>query len=116
MSTLTFRNSRGALVDIPAVAATKVKNEFGAILEKAAHDGAVAITRHDTPKAVLLSYDEFESLIEMRSRSLGALGAEFDEMLARMQRPKARKAMKAAFNASSAKLGRTAVRAARKGR
>jgi len=53
MSTLTFRNSQGALVDIPTVAATKVKNEFGAILEKAVHGGAVAITRHDKPKAVL---------------------------------------------------------------
>ena len=45
MSKLTFRNSHGNLVDIPTVAATKVKNEFGAILEKAAHGGAVAITR-----------------------------------------------------------------------
>ncbi len=116
MSTLTFRNSQGALVDIPTVAATKVKNEFGAILEKATHGGAVAITRHDTPKAVLLSYDEFESLIKVRSRSLGDLGAEFDDLLARMQTPKARKAMKAAFNASPAELGRAAKKAARKAR
>ena len=116
MPTLTFRNSRGELVDIAAVAATQVKNEFGAILEKAAHDGAVAITRHDTPKAVLLSYDEFESLVKVRSRSLGDLGAEFDEQLARMQTPRARKGMKAAFNASPARLGRAAVKAARKRR
>jgi antitoxin Phd len=116
MSTLTFRNSRGELVDIPAVPATKVKNEFGAILEKATHGGAVAITRHDTPKAVLLSYDEFESLIKVRSRSLGDLGAEFDEMLARMQTSKTRKGMKRAFNGSPAQLGRAAVKAARKNR
>ena len=32
MSTLTFRNSQGALIDVPTVAATRVKNEFGAIL------------------------------------------------------------------------------------
>jgi antitoxin Phd len=116
MSTLTFRNSRGELVDIPAVPATKAKNEFGAILEKATHGAAVVITRHDRPKAVLLSYDEFESLIKVRSRSLGDLGAEFDEMLARMQTPKTRKGMKGAFNASPAQLGRTAVKAARKNR
>ena len=61
MSTLTFRNSQGALVDIPTVAATQVKNEFGVILDKATRTGAVAITRHDTPKAVLVSYEEFES-------------------------------------------------------
>jgi len=116
MSTLTFRNSHGELIDIPTVAATKVKNEFGAVLEKATHDGAVAITRHDIPKAVLLSYDEFESLIKVRSRSLGDLGAEFDDLLARMQTPKAKKGMKAAFNASPARLGRAAVKAARKTR
>ena len=116
MSTLTFRNSQGALVDIAEVPATRAKNEFGALLEKATHGGAVAITRHDTPKAVLLAYDEFESLIKMRSRSLDNLDAEFDELLARMQTPKAKKGMETAFNASPAKLGHAAVRAARKGR
>ncbi|MEX0805319.1 MAG: type II toxin-antitoxin system prevent-host-death family antitoxin [Candidatus Binatia bacterium] len=116
MSTLTFRNSHGALVDIPTVAATQVKNEFGAILDKATHTGAVAITRHDTPKAVLLSYQEFESLVQTRSRTLENLGAEFDDLLERLQSPKARKGMEAAFNASPAKLGGAAVKASRKAR
>ena len=116
MSTLTFRNSQGALVDIPTVAATQVKNEFGAILEKATHGGAIAITRHDAPKAVLLSYEEFESLVEVRSRTLENLGAEFDELLDRMQTAKARKGMESAFHASPAKLGRAAMRAVRKSR
>ena len=116
MSILTFRNSQGALVDISTVAATRVKNEFGAILDKATHGGAVAITRHDTPKAVLLSYEEFESLVQARSRTLDKLGAEFDDLLERMQSPKAKRAMDAAFNAAPAKLGRSAVKAARKGR
>ena len=116
MATLTFRNSRGDLVDIPTVTATKVKNEFGAILERAALSGAVAITRHDMPKAVLLSYDEFASLVKARSHTLGDLSAEFDGFLARMQTPRARKGMQAAFNASSAELGRAAAKAARKKR
>jgi len=116
MSMLTFRNSQGALVEIPTVAATQVKNEFGAILDKATHRGAVAITRHDTPKAVLLSYEEFESLVQVRSRILDNLGAEFDDLLDRMQSPKAKNAMDAAFDASPPKLGRAAVKAARKGR
>ena len=116
MSTLTFRNSQGALVDIPTIAATQVKNEFGAILEKATHGGAVAITRHDSPKAVLLSYEEFESLVQIRSRTLESLGAEFDDLLDRMQTPKATKGMASAFNASPAKLGRAALKAACKGR
>jgi antitoxin Phd len=116
MSMLTFRNRQGALVDILTVAATQVKNEFGTILDKAIRGGAVAITRHNTPKAVLVSYEEFESLVQARSRTLDNLGAEFDDLLGRMQGPKARKAMDVAFNASPAKLGRAAVKAARKGR
>ena len=114
MASLTFKNSRGELVDVPSVAATRVKNEFGHILEQATHTGAVAITRHDTTKAVLLSLAEFESLVGARSRSLDALGSEFDELLASMQTQKSRKGMKAAFNASPAQLGRAAVKGARK--
>ena len=113
MSKLTFRNSLGQLVDISTVAATKIKNEFGAILEKAMHSGAVAITRHDRPKAVLLSIAEFESLMKERCRSLDDLNAEFDGLLARMQTSKARKGVDAAFNASPAELGRAAVKAAK---
>jgi prevent-host-death family protein len=112
--TLTFHNSRGELVDVPAVAATRLKNEFGTILEQAVRGGAVAITRHDTPRAVLVSYEEFQSLVKARSPSLGDLGAEYDVLLARMQTPKAKKAMEAAFNATPGALGRGAVRAARR--
>jgi antitoxin Phd len=114
MATLTFKNSRGELVDVPTVAATRVKNEFGQILEQATHTGAVAITRHDTTKAVLISVAEFESLVSARSRMLDALGNEFDELLANMQTQKSRKGMKAAFNASPAQLGRAAVKGARR--
>ena len=116
MPKLTFRNSQGELVDIPTVPATKLKNQFGTILENASRGGAVAITRHDRPTAVLLAYDEFESLVKARSHTLDDLSAEFDDLLARMQTPKARKGMEAAFNASPAELGRAAVKAARKRR
>ncbi len=112
MSTLTFRNSRGELVDLPTVAASRFKNEFGAIFEQAALGGAVAITKHDAPKAVLLSYAEFESLVKSRSPALDDLSAQFDGLLARMQSPRARRGMAAAFDASPARLGRAAVKAA----
>lgn len=116
MSPLTFRNSRGELIDIPAVAATRLKNAFGAVLDQAVHGGAVAITRHETPRAVLVSYEEFQALIRDRAPSLNDLGAEYDALLSRMQTPKARKGMAAAFDASPAELGRAAVKAARKRR
>lgn len=114
MSKLTFRNSRGELIDVSAIAATKVKNEFGAILEQTMHNGAVVITRHDAPKAVLLSFAEFESLVRERSRSLDDLNGEFDSLLVRMQAPQARKGVEAAFSASPDDLGRIAVTAAKK--
>jgi len=116
MPALTFRNSHGELVDVPAVAATRLKNEFGTVLEQAVRGGAVAITRHDTPKAVLVSYDEFQALVKDRTPSLNDLSAEYDVLLARMQTPKSRKGMQGAFNASPAELGRAAVKAARKRR
>lgn len=116
MSKLTFRNSQGELVDIATIAATKVKNEFGAILEQANHGDAVAITRHGIPKAVLLSYEEFASLTKARSRTLDDLGAAFDQLLAGMQTLKARKGVDAAFKASPVELGRAAAKAARKDR
>ncbi len=115
MSSLGFRNSRGAWVTVSTVAATTVKNEFGTILDRAMRDGAVAITRHDTARAVLLSYEEFESLTKARSRNLDSLSDEFDDLLETMQSPKAKKAMMAAFESSPAELGRSAVKAAAKG-
>lgn len=113
MPKLTFRNSHGQLIDISAVAATKVKNEFGAILEQTLQNGAVAITRHDAPKAVLLSLHEFESLVKDRSRSLDELNGEFDALLAHMQTASARKGVESAFIASPEQLSRAAVNAAR---
>jgi antitoxin Phd len=112
MSTLTFRNRDGKLVDLPTVAATRFKNEFGAIFEQAALGGAVAITKHDAPKAVLLSYAEFESLTKAHMPALDALSAQFDGLLERMQAPKAKAAMAAAFDADPATLGRAAVKQA----
>jgi prevent-host-death family protein len=116
MSALTFRNSHGELVDVATVAASKLKNSFGAIFEKATLGQPVAITKHDTPKAVLISYEEFAALVQARGAELNRLSAEFETMLQGMQSSKARKAMTAAFNAAPAELGRAAVKAARKKR
>ena len=113
MSTLSFRNSEGELVDVPTVAATRFKNEFGAIFEQAALGGAVAITKHNTPKAVLLSYAEFEALTRASSPVLDELTEEFDALLARMQTPSAKSGMAAAFDATPEQLSRAAVKAAR---
>jgi prevent-host-death family protein len=94
--------------------ATQAKNEFGRILELALQGGAVVITKHDAPKAILISMDEFNKLSQTAERSLATLSGEFDALLARMQSPKSRAAMKSAFRASPEELGSAAVTAARK--
>jgi len=110
MNKFTYRNSAGKLVDLAIVPATRVKNEFGSILEQAAQGAAVAITRHDTPKAVILPFAEFESLVRARSHTLADFESQFDDLLGQMQTGKAKRGMKAAFNASPAQLGRAAAR------
>ena len=112
MPALTFRNRLGNLIDIPAIAASEVKNRFGAILDRAVQGGAVAITRHDTTKAVLISVEEFQSLMADRDSSLMALGAQFDGLLAQMQTSAHRKGIEKAFAAAPSQLGKTAVKAA----
>lgn len=108
---LRFRNAQGELVDLTQVPATRFKNELAAMFEQAALGRPVAITRHDTPKAVLISYEEFRALMAARSPSLGELEAEFDALLAGMQSPASRKAMAQAFDAPPAAIGRAAVKA-----
>lgn len=95
-----------------SVTATQAKKEFGAILEKAIQGGVVVITKHDAPKAVMISIDEF--LARSPESKINSLSAEFDALLARMQRPGARAAMQAAFDASPTQLGKAARAAARK--
>lgn len=116
MSTVSFRNRDGRLVDIPMVSASRLKNEFGTIFDEAAVNGAVVITKHDTPRAVLLSYAEFKALTQSATSALDDLSERFDELLATMQTPQAKAGVAAAFDATPEELGAAAVKAARTAR
>src|SRR5437868_7353516 len=94
--------------------ATDAKKEFGRVLEIVLRGGRVVITKHDAPKAVVLSIEEFGALTQATERTLETLSVDFDARLAAMQAPKARAAMKAAFDAAPKELGRAAVAAARR--
>jgi len=111
---IAFRNRRGETVDTSSVTATDAKKEFARMLEMVIQGGVVVITKHDAPKAVLLSVDEFNALAHAPSHTLDSLSGQFDALLARMQTPKARAGVKAAFAASPKQLGRAAVAAARR--
>jgi antitoxin Phd len=96
------------------VTATDAKNEFGRVLERVIQGGRVVITKHDEPKAVLISVREFNALNGANRTKLDTLSGEFDALLARMQTPAARAGMNAAFEAPPKQLGKAAVAVARK--
>jgi antitoxin Phd len=107
-----IRNRRG---EVPAkISATEAKNQLGKLLDSVIQSGMVLITRHETPKAVLLSMEEYGALSRATQSRLDTLNSEFDALLGRMQTPKARAGMKAAFAASPKQLGKAAVSDARK--
>ena len=112
---LTFRNSHGDLVDVVSVSASELKNKTGKVLEKAAA-GAVAITKHNAPKFVLVPFAEFQSLVQSRSPNLNMLDRDFDALVQGMQTARSRKAVAAAFKATPEQMGRAAVAATRKRR
>ena len=97
-----------------SITATVAKNEFGRVLDTVMQGGVIVITKHDAPKAVLMSIDEFNTLSRVGETKLDTLSRQFDAMLDRMQTPKARRGMKAAFDASPAQLGKAAVAVARR--
>ena len=110
----TPHNHNGERAGTVSVSATDAKNEFGRLLEKVIQGGTVVINKHNAPKAVLISMDEFDMLSSGQRAKLDALSAEFDALLAGMQTPSARAGMTAAFDASPKQLGQAAVMAVRK--
>ena len=117
----TIRSARPSYrvsLSIPAApasfTATVAKKEFGRLLEIVLRGGRVVITKHDAPKAVVLSMDEFNALTGATERTLETLRGHFDAVLAGMQTPRTRAGMQAAFEASPRDVGRAAVAAARK--
>lgn len=114
MSTLSFRNRSGAVVEMPSYAATEAKNSFGKLMQAASRKGAVAITRRNEPEAILLSMDEYQALVTAGSHKLDDLAQEFDAMLVQMQSGKSKRGAKSAFNAAPSVLGKAAARAVRK--
>lgn len=113
---LKFRTASGEVRSLESVPASRLKNETGAIVDQASAGRPVVITRHDTPRVVILSFDDFADLARAREAGLGPLEARFDELLAGMQKPAAKRGVRAALGASPEELGRAALAGARKQR
>src|SRR5437868_754658 len=86
-SSLAFDSILRGRIEPEQFTASQAKNEFARALDGAMTHGAVVITKHDSPKAVLLSVEEFKELTRDREQRMNALRAEYDEMYARMQQP-----------------------------
>jgi prevent-host-death family protein len=114
MGKLRFRNQRGERIEAMAMTATEAKKDFGRMLETVIRGGAVVVTRHAAPKAVLVSVEDFAALARGEEARLDSLSRRFDALLDSMQTHQARAAMKAAFIASPKELGKAAVEAARR--
>ena len=108
---MTARNRQRPIpaLDVPSVTASEAKNSFGQMLNRVAREGALAITRHERPFAVLVPIDEYRALIGAQTVSLGSLSAEFDALFARMQQPGQVTAMQRAFASTPRELGRAAI-------
>jgi antitoxin Phd len=113
---LQFRTARGEIRSLEPVPASRLKNAPGAIVDQAVAGRPVVITRHDAPRVVILSFDDFEDLARAREPGLGALEARFDQLLAGMQKAQAKRGVAAAREATPQELGRAAVTAVRKPR
>jgi antitoxin Phd len=109
MAKVSGKSRRAATGATLTVTATEAKTRFGPLLETVMRGGSIVITKHDMPKAVLLSIAEFEALGGSRPPDLNALRHEFDSLLVRLQTPASRKALKSAFEATPRELGRLAV-------
>jgi antitoxin (DNA-binding transcriptional repressor) of toxin-antitoxin stability system len=99
------------------ISATEFKKQFGKTLEDVAHGKAVRIIRHGrrSDSLVLMREDELVALRARTASPLDALRDQFDELLARMQTPEARRATAGIGHASTKELGTAALRGTKRG-
>ena len=109
-----LRNPRGE--PVRELTATEAKNAFGQVLDLVARDGIVAITRHERPRAVVLSIEAYDALTRPRRSALDGLKEEFDAMSATLNAPGAAARMRSVLSASPKEIGKLALKGARKRR
>ena len=106
-------NPSPRVAEMPTISATELKNATADVFEQVASRRAVAITRHDKPRAVLLSVEQYEALTGQQNPDwLEKLHEEYRGMLDRMQGPEQRAAAEKLFKATPEELGEAALWAA----
>lgn len=100
--------------ELPTVTATELKHSTADVLDQVTAGKAVAITRHDKTRAVLLSVEQYQELTGDEGNWLARLHEEYQGMLERMQGPEQKVAALRLFTATPEELGAAAVRGARR--
>jgi len=101
-----------AVADLSEVTASVLKNKFSEVARLASR-GPLAVSRHNRREFVILTAGQYEEL-QLSSRApLENLTAEFDQLVTRMNTPKAKRATAALFSATSAALGKAALKTRR---
>lgn len=96
-----------------SVSATEAQNNFGRVLDHAALEGVVYITKYDRPTAVVLSIDKYNEVAAAKDVNLDGLTREFDKRLARMQAAGTAAGFDDLFAMDATQLAAAATRAAR---
>ena len=101
-----------SVADLSEVTASVLKNKFSEVA-RLASSGPLAVSRHNRREFVILTAGQYEELQQSRRAPLESLTAEFDQMVAKMNTPKAKRASASLFSASPKALGKAAVNARR---
>ena len=101
-----------SVADLSEVTASVLKNKFSEVA-RLASSGPLAVSRHNRREFVILTAAQYEELQQSRRAPLESLAAEFDQMVAKMNTPKAKRATAALFTASPKALGKAAMNARR---
>lgn len=108
-------SNRSRAAGVMTLPSSSVQNEFGRVLDQA-RDRDIVVTRHDVPRAVLVSAERYRELVGREAAVLETLHEQFDALYARMQSPAAAASTVQGFRATPAEMGRAAVMAAQRTR
>ncbi len=104
--------------DMPVVTATQLKSATADVFDLVLREGAVALHRHEKPRGVLLSMEQYEALTDRQADPqpdwLADLTQQYHAMLDEMQSPEQKAAALRLFEATPEELGEAAVRGAQR--
>lgn len=102
-----------AVPDEEIVPSTRVKNEFGRILQDVSQGSHVVVTRNGHARAVIVPAAEYEAWKSARVEAVARVSAEVDAWFQSLQAPGVAEALERAFQATGEELADAAVEGAR---